>query len=52
MWEFGGFANKMENQTLLVDPGWTKSGHNNAPFDQNFFLILSVAAGSNNGYFQ
>lgn len=41
-----------ENQTLLANP-WahTNSTSGNAPFDQEFYLILNVAVGSKNGWF-
>lgn len=39
------------NGTAIVDP-WAKSANPNiAPFDQEFFLILNVAVGGTNGYF-
>ncbi|KAH7176637.1 glucan 1,3-beta-glucosidase [Dactylonectria macrodidyma] len=51
MWNRGGFPEKDANGTLLVDP-WTKTGHNNAPFDQAFYLVLNVAVGGTNGWFE
>ena len=32
------------------DNPWTDSSSNNAPFDQEFYLIINVAVGSTNGY--
>ena len=41
-----------ENATLLANP-WadSKSTTGNAPFDQDFYLILNVAVGGTNGWF-
>jgi beta-glucanase (GH16 family) len=50
MWERGYFDGKVENNTVVENP-WQHSGTTNAPFDQNFFLILNVAVGSQNGWF-
>jgi beta-glucanase (GH16 family) len=50
MWSRGKFANSLENSTYIKNP-WEKSLNKNAPFDQNFFLILNVAVGSRNGWF-
>jgi hypothetical protein len=51
MWQKGQFANRLENYTILQDP-WLSSGNKNAPFDQKFYLILNVAVGSRNGWFE
>jgi hypothetical protein len=54
-WDAGKFPASLQNGTLLNDP-WTAAAGVNvskaAPFDQDFYLILSVAVGSTNGYFQ
>jgi beta-glucanase (GH16 family) len=50
MWDRGYFANRVENSSMLVNP-WGKTGRKNTPFDENFFLILNVAIGSQNGWF-
>ncbi|KAL1849605.1 hypothetical protein Daus18300_013212 [Diaporthe australafricana] len=52
LWQKGGFSEKSENDTLLADP-WsnTTSTTGNAPFDQEFYLILNVAVGARNGWF-
>lgn len=52
LYDVGRFAQMAENQTLLANP-WalSKSTTGNAPFDQKFYLILSVAVGSRNGWF-
>lgn len=49
-WQKGNFPASTDNGTALVNP-WSGSG-NAAPFDQNFFLILSVAVGGTNGWFE
>jgi len=43
-WQRGGWGTKYNNP-------WQYSPNVNAPFDQEFFLILNVAAGGTNGYF-
>lgn len=41
----------MPNGTAYVDP-WTKTGEASTPFDQPFYLILNVAVGGSNGWFE
>jgi len=43
-WELGGWASSKFNNP------WSNGGKN-APFDQDFFLIMNVAVGGTNGYF-
>jgi hypothetical protein len=50
MWSRGQFQNAVENSTLLDNP-WKNSVNNNAPFDQEFFLILNLAVGGRTGWF-
>lgn len=52
LYEAGRFARITEDQALLANP-WAVSNSTtgNAPFDQKFYLILSVAVGSRNGWF-
>jgi hypothetical protein len=50
MWDFGQFAQSIENSSLLENP-WNQTGQGNTPFDQSFYLILDVAVGSRNGWF-
>ncbi|UZJ55643.1 hypothetical protein CBS101457_004963 [Exobasidium rhododendri] len=53
-WEQGAFPASLTNGTVLNNPWTASSGANDihaAPFDQDFYLILSVAVGSTNGYF-
>lgn len=52
LWKKGGFAGDSENNTIIANP-WEDSNSTtgNAPFDQEFYLILNVAVGSTNGWF-
>ncbi len=52
-WQLGGFPPTIVNGSTVVavtDP-WVTSKQKNAPFDQDFYLILSVAVGGRNGWF-
>lgn len=51
MWQKGAFPPSDSNGTLLVDP-WSQTGRDSTPFDQDFFLILNVAVGGTNGWFE
>lgn len=51
LWERGGFPSFDSNGTRLADP-WTQTGRDATPFDQDFYLILNVAVGGTNGWFQ
>lgn len=53
MWQRGNFPAKdtsVNPPVPLVDP-WSQTGRPNTPFDQNFYLILSLAIGGQNAYF-
>ncbi|KAF2730708.1 concanavalin A-like lectin/glucanase [Polyplosphaeria fusca] len=50
MWERGGFEGVSVNNTVSENP-WKSTGRTNTPFDENFYLILNVAVGSQNGWF-
>ncbi|ROV99140.1 hypothetical protein VMCG_06687 [Cytospora schulzeri] len=52
LWEKGHFSGDSENNTLITNP-WANSTSTtgNAPFDQEFYLIMNVAVGSKNGWF-
>jgi hypothetical protein len=53
MWKRGSFPPKDDSVNplvALVDP-WSQTGRPNTPFDQNFYLILSLAVGGQNAYF-
>ena len=43
MWQYGAFPSSYENP-------WRGRG-NNAPFDQEFFILMNVAVGGTNAYF-
>ena len=47
----GNFPLSDSNGTSLVDP-WSQTGNPSTPFDQDFYLILNVAVGGTNGWFQ
>jgi beta-glucanase (GH16 family) len=51
LWERGKFPLTDSNGTQLVDP-WSQTGNPSTPFDQQFYLILNVAVGGTNGWFQ
>ena len=50
LWQRGEFPLSNENGTTIVDP-WI-GGEVNTPFDQEFYLILNIAVGGTNGWFQ
>lgn len=50
-WDKGNFPVSDSNGTRLVDP-WSQTGHDSTPFDQDFYLILNVAVGGTNGWFE
>jgi len=51
LWQRGGFPLSDSNGTRLVDV-WSQTGHDQAPFDQEFYLIMNVAVGGTNGWFE
>jgi len=51
LWERGNFPLSDQNGTAFVDP-WSQTGNPSTPFDQNFYLVLNVAVGGTNGWFQ
>lgn len=50
-WQKANFAFSSSNGTRYVDP-WSQTGRDATPFDQDFYLILNVAVGGTNGWFQ
>lgn len=51
-WKKGRFPEADEvNNTRLIDP-WSQTGSFSTPFDQDFYLILNVAVGGTNGWFE
>jgi hypothetical protein len=51
LWPKGHFGSSDQNGSMIVDP-WSQTGNPSTPFDQPFFLILNVAVGGTNGWFQ
>jgi len=51
LWQQGNFPLSDSNGTRLVDV-WAETGRYQTPFDQEFYLILNVAVGGTNGWFQ
>lgn len=52
MWQRGNFGSRRSiNGTAFVDH-WSQTGSDATPFDQDFFLILNVAVGGTNGWFE
>ncbi|ORY43176.1 concanavalin A-like lectin/glucanase [Rhizoclosmatium globosum] len=47
----GGFPSTFPNGSIIRDP-WGSSNQTSAPFDQDFFLVMDVAVGGTNGWFQ
>jgi beta-glucanase (GH16 family) len=50
LWEKGRFEGATANSSVVENP-WKATGNPNSPFDEDFFLILNVAVGANNGWF-
>lgn len=51
MWKRGGFPQANANGTRISDV-WSQTGRSNTPFDQYFYLIINVAVGGTNGWFE
>jgi beta-glucanase (GH16 family) len=51
LWKRGNFPVADSNGTKLVDE-WSQTGRDQTPFDQDFYLILNVAVGGTNGWFE
>lgn len=51
LYKRGNFPDVNSNGTRLTDP-WIDTGRLNSPFDQDFYLILNVAVGGTNGWFE
>ncbi|RKF61049.1 Beta-1,3-glucan-binding protein [Erysiphe neolycopersici] len=39
------------NVTKMIDE-WSRTGHKQTPFDQEFYLVINVAVGGTNGWFE
>ena len=50
-WRRGDFPVSDTNGTAFVDP-WSQTGNPATPFDEPFYLILNVAVGGTNGWFE
>ncbi|OAA52288.1 glucan 1,3-beta-glucosidase [Beauveria brongniartii RCEF 3172] len=51
MWQRGAFPQTTSNGTRLADV-WSQTGRKNTPFDQDFYLIINLAVGGTNGWFE
>jgi len=51
LWQQGNFPLSDSNGTAIANP-WSQTGRDQTPFDQEFYLILNVAVGGTNGWFQ
>ncbi|CZS98780.1 hypothetical protein WAI453_001825 [Rhynchosporium graminicola] len=51
LWERGGFPLADSNNTRFHDV-WSDTGRHQTPFDQEFYLIINVAVGGTNGWFE
>lgn len=50
LWQRGQFPASDSNGTRVHDV-WSQTGRHQTPFDQEFYLIISVAVGGTNGWF-
>ncbi|KAK6431035.1 hypothetical protein LTR95_012809 [Oleoguttula sp. CCFEE 5521] len=50
-WQKGDFPVADANGTRFVDP-WSQTGNLATPFDQDFYLLINLAVGGTNGWFQ
>jgi beta-glucanase (GH16 family) len=50
-WTKGQFPLAESNGTKIDDP-WSYTGRHSTPFDQDFYLIISLGVGGTNGWFQ
>lgn len=51
LWKRGNFPVASQNGSRYIDP-WSQTGRPSTPFDQKFYLILNVAVGGTNGWFE
>lgn len=51
LWTRGSFPPALPNGTALTDP-WSWTGRDNTPFDTAFYLLINLAVGGTNGWFQ
>jgi hypothetical protein len=50
-WELGDFPLADPNGTRLENP-WFGTKSNASPFDQDFYLVINLAVGGTNGWFE
>jgi len=51
LWQRGNFPTTTANGSRIND-NWSQSGRAQTPFDQPFYLILNLAVGGTNGWFE
>lgn len=51
MWRRGNFPETSSNGTRLTDV-WSRTGRDNTPFDGEFYLVMNLAVGGTNGWFE
>lgn len=51
LWAQGDFPPADPNGTRFVDP-WSQTGRTSTPFDEDFYLIINLAVGATNGWFE
>jgi hypothetical protein len=51
LWQRGNFDSSIANGSRIQD-AWSFTGRAQTPFDQPFYLILNVAVGGTNGWFE
>jgi beta-glucanase (GH16 family) len=51
MWKRGNFPQTTVNGSRIQD-SWSRTGRANTPFDEYFYLIINVAVGGTNGWFE
>ena len=51
MWRKGKFPPAEGNGTALVDV-WSHTGRGSTPFDEEFYLLINLAVGGTNGWFE
>jgi hypothetical protein len=49
--EYGKFPLTDSNGTRLVNP-WQHTGSKASPFDEDFYLVINLAVGGTNGWFE
>lgn len=51
LWSRGNFPPADPKGTRLIDP-WSQTGRASTPFDSDFYLVLNLAVGATNGWFE